>query len=47
MLPFRVVKQRSVLAGFWFITCTSSALVVITYFVSETSPLIIHKNSQL
>lgn len=34
MLPFRVVKQRSVLAGFWFILCTSSSLVVVTYFVS-------------
>ncbi|KAK4153961.1 MFS general substrate transporter, partial [Chaetomidium leptoderma] len=33
MLPFRVVKQRSVLAGFWFISCISSALVVITYFL--------------
>jgi hypothetical protein len=36
MLPFRIAKERSVLAGFWFITCTSSALVVITYFVSNT-----------
>ncbi|KAL2267377.1 hypothetical protein VTJ83DRAFT_4654 [Remersonia thermophila] len=33
MLPFHVIKHRSVLAGFWFITCTSSALVVITYFL--------------
>ncbi|KAK4139718.1 major facilitator superfamily domain-containing protein [Dichotomopilus funicola] len=33
ILPFRVITQRSVLAGFWFITCTSSALVVITYFL--------------
>ncbi len=38
MLPFRVVKHRSVLAGFWFILCTSSALVVITYFVSAPLP---------
>lgn len=33
MMPWRVVKQRSVMAGFWFILCVSSALVVITYFV--------------
>ncbi|KAL1839674.1 hypothetical protein VTJ49DRAFT_1284 [Mycothermus thermophilus] len=33
MLPSRVIKHRSVIAGFWFITCTSSALVVITYFL--------------
>ena len=34
MIPFRIVKQRCVMAGFWYILCTSSALVVITYFVS-------------
>ncbi|KAL2132503.1 hypothetical protein VTI74DRAFT_3722 [Chaetomium olivicolor] len=33
MIPFRLVKDRSVFAGFWFILCTSSALVVITYFL--------------
>jgi MFS family permease len=33
MVPPRIVKQRTVLAGFWFMLCTSSALVVMTYFV--------------
>ncbi|KAK4212527.1 major facilitator superfamily domain-containing protein [Rhypophila decipiens] len=33
MMPWRVVKQRSVMAAFWFILCISSALVVITYFL--------------
>ncbi|KAL2260258.1 hypothetical protein VTK26DRAFT_5768 [Humicola hyalothermophila] len=33
MIPFRVAKRRAVLSGFWYILCTSSALVVITYFL--------------
>ncbi|KAK8057326.1 hypothetical protein PG996_011263 [Apiospora saccharicola] len=33
MIPFRLIKQRSVLAGFWYILCTSSALVIMTYFL--------------
>ncbi|KAK8015925.1 MFS general substrate transporter [Apiospora marii] len=33
MVPFRLIKQRSVLAGFWYILCTSSALVIMTYFL--------------
>ncbi|KAK8076205.1 hypothetical protein PG994_003477 [Apiospora phragmitis] len=33
MIPFRIIKQRSVLAGFWYILCTSSALVIMTYFL--------------
>ncbi|KAF7537507.1 hypothetical protein G7054_g3645 [Neopestalotiopsis clavispora] len=32
MVPFRIIKQRSILAGFWYILCTASALVVMTYF---------------
>lgn len=33
MLPPRIFTQRTILSGFWFMLCTSSALVVITYFV--------------
>ncbi|KAH6651487.1 major facilitator superfamily domain-containing protein [Truncatella angustata] len=33
MIPFRIIKQRSVIAGFWYILCVSSALVVMTYFL--------------
>ncbi|KAK8022505.1 Major Facilitator Superfamily protein [Apiospora rasikravindrae] len=33
MIPFRLIKQRSVLSGFWYILCTSSALVIMTYFL--------------
>ena len=41
MVPPRIIKQRTILAGFWFMLCTSSALVVMTYFVS-TSKLHVH-----
>jgi len=34
MVPPRILKQRTILAGFWFMLCTSSALVVMAYFVS-------------
>jgi MFS family permease len=34
MIPSRILKNRTVLASFWFMLCTSSGLVVITYFVS-------------
>ena len=34
MIPTRILKQRSIIAGFWHLFCTSSALVVVTYFVS-------------
>ncbi|KAK6086193.1 major facilitator superfamily transporter [Seiridium cupressi] len=33
MIPSRIIKKRSVLAGFWYILCTSSALVIMTYFL--------------
>ncbi|KAH8681834.1 major facilitator superfamily domain-containing protein [Xylariales sp. PMI_506] len=33
MVPFRIIKQRSVMAGFWYTVCTSSALAVMTYFL--------------
>lgn len=34
MVPSRILKQRTVISGFWFMLCTSSALVVMAYFVS-------------
>lgn len=36
MIPPRIIKQRTILAGFWFLLCTSSALVVMAYFVSRS-----------
>lgn len=39
MVPFRIIRKRSILAGFWYILCTASALVVMTYFVSLTQLL--------
>lgn len=32
-LPVRVLKQRSVMAGFLFITCTSGAMSVFVYYL--------------
>ncbi|KAL8407366.1 hypothetical protein RB594_006268 [Gaeumannomyces avenae] len=33
MVPPRIFTQRTVLSGFWFMLCTSAALVVVTYFL--------------
>jgi len=33
MVPPRIFKQRTILAGFWFMLCTSSTLVVFSYLV--------------
>ncbi|KAL8386727.1 hypothetical protein RB599_010860 [Gaeumannomyces hyphopodioides] len=33
MLPPRIFTQRTIFSGFWFMLCTSAALVVITYFL--------------
>lgn len=34
LLPPRIMSQRSILSGMWFIFCNSSALSVIDYYVS-------------
>lgn len=34
MVPGRILKQRTIIASFWFMLCVGSALVVMAYFVS-------------
>jgi len=33
MVPGRILKQRTIMASFWFMLCTGSALVVMAYFL--------------
>ncbi|KAK6223368.1 hypothetical protein LQW54_000485 [Pestalotiopsis sp. IQ-011] len=45
MVPFRIIRKRSILAGFWYILCTASALVVMTYFLPLWFQLVLNATS--
>ena len=53
LLPPRIIGQRSILSGMWFVFCNSSALSVIDYYVGDISstqidnPLIDPTNANL